>query len=103
MNISTEDLVLISETDWERYARLKIAAKKIDNEIKDLQEKLLTQGDDWSHKTPYGVVSAFKRTFITYSPNAKEKIKDIQKWDIERGKATEKETVIIKYTAPKGL
>lgn len=93
----------VTEADWERYARLKIAAKKINNEIKDLQEKLLSQGDDWTFKTKYGTVSAYKRVSTTYANSVKEKIKNIQEQAKEEGKYTEKETVVIKYTPPKNL
>lgn len=93
----------VSETDWNKYARLKITISKLEAEVKELQVKLLTQGDDWKHQTPYGTISAFKRSFVTYSPYAKEMIKEVQQRDVEEGRATTKETVIIKYTKPSNL
>lgn len=93
----------ITEADWDRYARLKIARDKIDLELKDLQTKLLTQGDEWKHTTPYGTISAFKRTFISYSGGCKEKIKELQEQDVARGLATAREATIIKYTKPSNL
>ena len=53
--------------------------------------------------TIYGTISKYTTKRWSYNDDIKLKIKDIQAKAIKKGKAEQVESIVIKYTPPKGL
>lgn len=87
-----------------KYAKTKIAIKRLELDMREMEIKLKEEMEEgFSHKTIYGTISKYTTKRWSYNDDIKLKIKDIQAKAIKKGKAEQVESIVIKYTPPKGL
>ncbi len=87
-----------------KYAKTKIAIKRLELNMREMEIKLKEEMEEgFSHKTIYGTISKYTTKRWSYNDDIKLKIKDIQAKAIKKGKAEQVESIVIKYTPPKGL
>lgn len=87
-----------------KYAKTKIAIKRLELDMREMEIKLKEEMEEgFSHKTPYGTISKYTTKRWSYDDIVKSQIKDIQENAIDNGQAKQVESIVIKYTAPKGL
>lgn len=87
-----------------KYAKTKIAIKRLELDMREMEMQLKEEIEEgFSHKTIYGTISKYTTKRWLYNDDIKLKIKDIQAKAIKKGKAEQVESIVIKYTPPKGL